>query len=599
MRLFDPKRSPLPHLPWIIACAFRAAPVELSLNLAESLISGSVAGVMLLLTQRVVDGIAPGAPPEPFLRNLVYLGVLLLINQITGAVAPVTNNYIQDKTARHTRYRVLEKAASLSLVQFDRSETYDLIHRATNNVPGPAMAMAVTNLYQMAGMVIRVGSAIAFVGSVSPWVAAGACLAALPIGWAGTRQGNRLFTMHRQQTKESRMATYLTSLMTERAPATELRAYQLLRFFIGRWQQVFRRQTEQQQVVLQQGMREGWLADLAAAALYLGALAYFTGGAEQGLLTAGTIVAVAGAIRLLRGSATGLAQLAGTLWTSALPLLDLRTFLELQTDERPLDQGLPFPAPLVGAIRFEQVSFAYPGKAEPVLTDISLEIKAGERVAVVGANGAGKSTLIKLLLGLYQPTAGRITYDGRDVQQIAPASLRANVSCIFQDFSRYQMTVGENIALGRPGAPEVEVRAAVRRAGAEALVESLLGGLETMLGKQFAGGIELSGGQWQRVALARAFVRDAQLIVLDEPTAALDPRAELELFGKFVDLAGGRTAVLISHRLGVARLADRVIVLDSGRVAENGTHAELLAAGGLYAKLFRSQAQWYEEEAAS
>jgi ATP-binding cassette subfamily B protein len=599
VKVFDRKQSPLPHFPWIIANAFRAAPVELVMNLAASLINGTVAGVMLLMTQRVIDAVVPGAPPAPLVRNLIYLGALMLVNQVAGAITPVTNNYMQDKTARYTRYRVLQKAASLSLAQFDRPDTYDLIHRATNNVPGPAMSMAVTNLYQMANMAIRVGSAIAFVGSISPWVAAGACLAALPIGWAGTRQGNRMYTMFRQQTTESRMASYLTGLMTERAPATELRAYQLLRFFIGRWQAVFRKQTAQHLETQKQGVREGWLADLAAATLYLGALVYLTDTAGEGLLTAGTVVAVAGAIRLLRGSATGLSQLAGTMWTSALPLLDLRTFLELPTEERPLDEGVPFPAPLSGAIRFEDVSFAYPGKAEPVLTDMSLEIRAGERIALVGANGAGKSTLIKLLLGLYQPTSGRITYDGLDLREIAPASLRANVSCIFQDFARYQMTVAENIGLGRPGATEAEVAAAAGQAGASELVKSLPGGLNTMLGKQFAGGMELSGGQWQRIALARAFVRGAQLIVLDEPTAALDPRAELDLFGKFVDLAGGRTAVLISHRLGVARLADRIFVLDGGRVAESGSHGELLAAGGLYAELFRTQAQWYEEEAAS
>ncbi|HLN60120.1 MAG TPA: ATP-binding cassette domain-containing protein, partial [Symbiobacteriaceae bacterium] len=248
-------------------------------------------------------------------------------------------------------------------------------------------------------------------------------------------------------------------------------------------------------------------------------------------------------------------------------------------------------------IRFENVTFQYPGRPTPVLDQINLTIEPGQRIALVGPNGAGKSTLVKLMLGLYQPTAGRITIGGVDLREMAQADLRRHVSCIFQDFARYDLTLGENVAAGRLGATAAEVTNAGVAAGLAALVAGLPNGYATLLGKTFAGGTDLSGGQWQRVALARAFVRDADLMILDEPTAALDARAELDLFGRFVELVAGKTAVLISHRLGITRLADRIIVLADGRIVEDGHHDELVAAGGLYASLFAAQAQWYQDGA--
>jgi ATP-binding cassette subfamily B protein len=253
-----------------------------------------------------------------------------------------------------------------------------------------------------------------------------------------------------------------------------------------------------------------------------------------------------------------------------------------------------FPQPLREGIRCEDVWFTYPGSDRPALAGISCEIAAGQKVALVGENGAGKTTLAKLLLGLYRPDTGRITFDGCDVQQIDPWSLRRAMSAVSQQFVRYQLTLGENVGLGRPD--RVEDRASLEEAGERAgigdLVRALPAGYETLLGPD-VGGVDLSGGQWQRVAIARAFFRDAAVLVLDEPTAALDPLAELAVFERFAELAQGRTALLISHRLGMARLADRVLVLAHGRVVEQGTHEELLRAEGAYATLFRAQARWY------
>jgi ATP-binding cassette subfamily B protein len=249
------------------------------------------------------------------------------------------------------------------------------------------------------------------------------------------------------------------------------------------------------------------------------------------------------------------------------------------------------PRPLIS---FEDVWFTYPGSERPALSGVSFTLGAGEKVALVGENGAGKTTITKLLLGLYQPDQGRITLDSVDLRELEPAALRRAMSAVFQQFVHYQLTLAENVALGAPerAADRGGIALAVERAGADDIVAGLADGYDTLLGPD-VGGVDLSGGQWQRVALARAFYRDAQVLVLDEPTAALDPLAELALFRRFAELAEGKTALLISHRLGMARLADRVLVLSGGKLVETGSHAQLLRAGGEYAELFEAQARWY------
>jgi ATP-binding cassette subfamily B protein len=302
----------------------------------------------------------------------------------------------------------------------------------------------------------------------------------------------------------------------------------------------------------------------------------------------------------------------------------LRAFLALPAEPRPA-RPQPVPRPLREGIRFEGVAFAYPGANRPVLDGVDLHLRQGERIALVGENGAGKTTLTRLLLGLYRPTTGRITVDGIDLREIDPRDWRRECTAVFQDYVCYLTTVGENIAyadvslLGN-GTPEFDVEStnadrpstrpapdvdavpaqphprvvhAARLSGAAAVAEALPSGYATPLGKEFAGGVELSTGQWQRLALARAYVRDAQVVVLDEPTAALDPRAEVEIYRQFAAATAGRCAVLVSHRLGSARLADRIVVLRGGRIVEEGDHAALLRRAGEYAALYRLQAAWY------
>jgi ABC-type multidrug transport system fused ATPase/permease subunit len=276
---------------------------------------------------------------------------------------------------------------------------------------------------------------------------------------------------------------------------------------------------------------------------------------------------------------------------------DLRwaqTFLEMEGEERQTGRSVPEPA---GAIRCDDVSFTYPGAAQPALQGINLTLTPGERLALVGENGAGKTTLVKLLLGLYAPTAGRVLAQGVDLQEIDPQEWRAKLGAVFQDYVRYALTARENVGFGRLESlyDLTAIEKAARSSSAATVVAALPQGYETVLGKEFEDGHDLSGGQWQKLALARAYLRDAPIVVLDEPASALDALAEREIYRQFVDLSQEKTMLLITHRLGSARLADRILFLERGQLVEEGTHEELVAAGGRYARLYALQAQWYRE----
>ncbi|MGE5560149.1 MAG: ABC transporter ATP-binding protein [Chloroflexota bacterium] len=586
-------RSPLPHFPWALKIAFQAGPVETVIRIAGLATRRIGPAVSLVALQRVIQAVSSAADRETLVRSLLFLALTLAVTEIGTSAAKNFDTRLEEKMGPYVQRLVLAKAAQLSVPQFDSPETFDLIDRATRNGGGCAVGLMGDTLFTFASIVGTL-SGLVVLARVSPLVAVAAGLAALPPALAGVRQGQRLDDVDRTMTPERRFADYLGALLTAREPAAELRAYDLADHFTARWRASFARLRRVLLAVRRRGTRLSWLSTAISAALFAAALAAVVDLALAGLVSAAEVVVLIGGVRLVQA---GMAQTAADfvyIWQFGLPAADLRRFLALPVTVAGGTQ--PFPDSLDGPIRFEDVSFTYPGSARPVLDRISFTIWPGETVALVGVNGAGKSTLVKLLLGLYRPDCGRITYAGRDVGEFAPASFHRSVACVFQDFTRYELPLADNVALGRPQADAAAVAAACSAAGLAELIAALPDRERTMLGRRFSGGVDLSGGQWQRVALARAFVRDAQLLVLDEPTAALDPRAELEVFGKFAELTRGRTALLISHRLGTARLADRILVLADGRICESGSHDELMAAGGHYAELFRLQANWYQDD---
>jgi ATP-binding cassette subfamily B protein len=325
------------------------------------------------------------------------------------------------------------------------------------------------------------------------------------------------------------------------------------------------------------------------------AYAYLAWSTLRGQFTIGDLTFLAGSFRrlrnLLENLLIGFSQTAG----QALYLDDLFSFFEIQPEILPPAQPRPFPRPVAQGFEFQDVGFRYPGAERWAVRHLTFSLRAGEVLALVGENGAGKTTLVKLLARLYDPDEGRILLDGHDLREYDPAELRANLGVIFQDFVRYHLTAAENIAVGQIEARDdrARIEEAARRSLADTVILGLPAGYDQMIGKRFRGGIDLSGGEWQKIAIARAYMRDAQLLILDEPTAALDARAEFGVFQRFKELSTGRTAVLISHRFSSVRMADRILVLVDGQVEETGTHAELLAQRGRYAELFELQAAGY------
>jgi ATP-binding cassette subfamily B protein len=328
---------------------------------------------------------------------------------------------------------------------------------------------------------------------------------------------------------------------------------------------------------------------------YYVAYGYLAWGTLSGDFTIGDLTFLAGSFRrlrtLLEGLLTGFSQMAG----QALYLDDLFSFFLIEPEITSKPDALPFPRPMREGLRFENVGFRYPGAERWAVRNLTFTLRAGEVVALVGENGAGKTTLVKLLARLYDPDEGRVLLDGRDLRDYDLESLRSNIGVIFQDFVRYHLTAAENIAVGRIEAAQdrKRIEEAARRSLADDVIQRLPAQYDQPLGKRFRKGTDLSGGEWQKIAIARAYMRDAQLLILDEPTAALDARAEFEVFQHFRELIAGRTAVLISHRFSSVRMADRILVLAEGKLEAAGTHAELLAAGGRYAELFELQAEGY------
>jgi ATP-binding cassette subfamily B protein len=317
--------------------------------------------------------------------------------------------------------------------------------------------------------------------------------------------------------------------------------------------------------------------------------------AWKGRISVGTLTFLAGAVAAANGQLQLVFSQFSHVSEQALFLTDLLAFLDVKPLIRSKPHALPTPRPLREGIEFRNVSFGYPGSAKLVLNRLNLTIRAGEHVAIVGENGEGKTTLVKLLARLYEPLSGEILLDGVDLRDYRLEDLRREVGIIFQDFFRYDLPVRENIGAGRVERIDDDnaLWDAARNSGVDAIVSRLEGRLDQMLGRRFEGGVELSGGQWQRVALARAYIGDAQVLILDEPTASLDAAAEAEVFRNFATLMRGRTAILISHRFSTVRMADRILVLADGQIAEEGTHDELARSGGRYARLFELQAANY------
>ena len=560
------------------------------------------------------------------LWRLVALEVALaLAGETLARASSVVESLLGDLFSNHTSVLLMEHAARLDLTQFEDPDFYDRLDRARRQTTGRIGLLAqLLSMGQDSLTLLSLGAALLV---YSPWLLLLLALAVVP-GFLGEAHYASLeYSLLFRRTPERRRLDYLRYLGASDQPAKEVQTFGLAPWLVARYRVLSERFYEENKRL---SVRRGVVATLLSAVGllgYYGAYAVILVRAAAGAITLGTLTFLAASFLRSRDLIQRLLSGASDIYAQCLYLKDLFDFFETRPSISSREGAPPVPRPTREGFTFEGVGFRYPGSEEWALRGLTFQLRPGERLALVGGNGAGKTTLVKLLARLYDPTEGRVLLDGRDLREYDLDSLRRSVGVIFQDFVRYDLRFDENIGVGEieevraaldaaevaeeltgrvegravlppDGAPsDDEAPAPIEEAARKSLAETLLPRLprryRQMLGRRFEGGVELSGGEWQKVALARAYMRDAQVLILDEPTSALDARAEYEVFRRFADLMRGRMAVIISHRFSTVRMADRILVLESGRVAEEGSHEQLVARGGLYADLFALQAEGY------
>ena len=568
------------------------------LTLAAGLLPAAVAWIGKLIVDGVVmqmDAVRAGASPDYWaVLRLVLLegGVIALLNVAQRGIN-ACQSLLRAQLGQRVNEMILEKALTLDLSQFEDAEFYDKLQRARREASSRPLSLVMRSfaLFQQLISLVSFGILIA---QFSIWAMVLLIVAGLPAFVAETKFSGDAFRLFRFRAPESRLQNYLEIVMAREDHVQEVKLFGLGPLLLERYRAIFRKiYGEDRDLTLR---REGWglvLTLVGTVALY-GAYAWIVVAAINIAITLGEMTMYLLLFRQGQAAVSaGLGSIGG-MYEDNLYLTNLYEYLE-QAPAQSRGDAFEGPDPDDG-VRFEDVSFRYPGAPAPTLVSISLHIRPGESLALVGENGAGKSTLIKLLCGFYSPDSGRVLLHGRDVQDWEPAALHRCIGVIFQDFNRYQFTVGENIGAGDVEGFTDELRweDSARKGMAMPFVERLEHGFRTQLGNWFKGGKELSTGQWQKVALSRAFMRsNAEVLVLDEPTAAMDAAAEAELFEYFRGHTRGRITILISHRFSTVRQADRIAVIEDGRIREHGTHQELLDEDGLYARLFLLQAEGY------
>jgi ATP-binding cassette, subfamily B, bacterial len=567
------------------------------LNLLQGAVPAARVWLSKLLVDAVVNAVTTGngtaALPQVMLLVALQFGIGAASN-VLGTAANICQQLLQEQVSNRIQLLVMRHANQLDLVFFERPQFYDLLQTVQREASFRPVQMVQT-AFMLIRQILTFVSLLALLVNLEWFIAAAALIAPIPAFVSSARYGWQGYQMMRWQSPLRRMMGYLTNLLTTDIYNKEVKLFTLGDFFIDRFSKLFGRYyAEMRGLVIRRylaGAVWSMLTVLTSGLTFL-YVAFRTlgGGISVGGLTL--------YVQAADGVSNAFSSVLGALQSMYEHQLYLQTLFEL-LDFKPLvrapEHPVPLRRPIQQGIEFRHVTYTYEGKDEPALNDVSFTIAPGETVAIVGHNGAGKTTLVKLLARLYDPQEGQVLIDGHDVREYDPDALRNEFGVLFQDYVSYQFSARENIGVGRIERLDdvTAISDAATKSGASTVIEALPQGYETVLGKWFDGGVNLSGGEWQKVALGRAFMREAQILILDEPSAALDARAEYELFSRLQELAHGRTAIFISHRFSTVRRADRILVFEEGRLIESGTHEKLVALGGRYAELFNLQAASY------
>lgn len=604
-----PQKSPktrffnvLANTPKLVKLVWQAEPGYLLLSVVITLIRGLIPVTELYITKLVVDEVVANIG-QLEAAGLTILGLVALRFAISflSEVANQVNSYslqvLKDRFSIHANGVLIQQAIRLDLSHYELPEFHDTLSRAQQSGSDYPVRILGT-LTGLLGQLVSFFSSIALLLRFSPWVMLLLLATSVPALWASVKYSGRRFWLSRSQTQAGRRADYLQRVLTQNAFAKEVRLFRLGDYLLQQWMDIRRRFNNESAFLARRFATVRGLAGTVANLGYYSAYGWTIVRAVQGTISIGDFTMYSGAFAQAQSVLQQILQSIAQTYEYNLYVSQYFEFLDLAPKVVEPPEPKPFPNPICQGLELRNVSFTYPGASEPTLENLNLTVKPGESIALVGVNGAGKTTLLKLVTRLYDPSEGEITVDGVSLSEIALQELRRNIGVIFQDFARYSLTAQDNIGFGDLSRRDDlgQIDAAAAAGGATEVIEGLDQGYETILGKIFAGGTDLSGGQWQKIGMARAFMSSAPILILDEPTAALDAIAESELFSRFRRLTEGRMTFFVSHRFSTVRMADRIVVLENHRIIEIGSHAQLLEKRGLYAKMFHLQASSYLNE---
>jgi len=587
----------LRNVPPVLHFVWESGPSVVSWNIAIRVTVAFLPVGIGIIGRFIIDGINRLHQQQSLPPHFWWLvGMEMALAVLTGVLSRAVDyfdNLLADRYTHHVSVEVMRKAASLDVTVYEDPIFYDRLERARVQATD-RLAM----IQQMGRLIQQTVTAIAFSAVLvrySPFLLLLLVAGILPAFLGESHFAFLTYAKNFRQTPARRQMDYLRQVGGSKEAAKELKLFNLSGYLTDRFTELSQKIFEENVALNKRRLFWGGLLAITGQLGYYGAYGYSIYETIQGRYSIGDLTLITTAImqamaniQLAFSTASGVAD-------QALFLTDLLAFFEMKPTVANKENGLPVPSPIRLGFEFRNVSFVYPGTDRRVLSNFNFILRPGERVALIGENGQGKTTVVKLITRLYDPTEGQILLDGIDLREYDLPDLHAEIGVIFQDFMRYEMTARENIAVGRIEVPHthMEIEHAAEKSLAAGVIARLHGGYDQMLGRRFETGVDLSGGEWQKLALARAYLRDAQLLILDEPTAALDAKSELQVFERFAELTTGKMALLISHRFSTVRMADRIVVLEGGLLVEEGSHTQLMALGERYAAMFEMQAASY------